>query len=178
MMRKWIVILTAAVTAVCASAQELLRGLTVTSRAPLRETALGRTLIDSAALAESPALSLADVLAYNTSVFVKSYGRATLSTVSFRGTSPSHTRVSWNGMEISSPMLGSTDFSTIPSYLIDRASLLHGSSSLTESAGGLGGAVRLSTEPDRRRGWHAQYVQGVGSFSTFDEYLRVAVLGQ
>ena len=68
MMRKWIVILTAAVTAVCASAQELLRGLTVTSRAPLRETALGRTLIDSAALAESPALSLADVLAYNTSV--------------------------------------------------------------------------------------------------------------
>jgi len=173
MMRKWIVILTAAVTAVCASAQELLRGLTVTSRAPLRETALGRTLIDSAALAESPALSLADVLAYNTSVFVKSYGRATLSTVSFRGTSPSHTRVSWNGMEISSPMLGSTDFSTIPSYLIDRASLLHGSSSLTESAGGLGGAVRLSTEPDRRRGWHAQYVQGVGSFSTFDEYLRV-----
>ncbi|MDO4319318.1 MAG: TonB-dependent receptor [Bacteroidales bacterium] len=171
---KGIFVLIMVSVALSAMSQEQLRGLTVTSRAPLRETALGRTLIDSAALAESPALSLADVLAYNTSVFVKSYGRATLSTVSFRGTSPSHTRVSWNGLDISSPMLGSTDFSTIPSYLVDRASMLHGSSSLTESAGGLGGAVRLSTAPRRESGWHAQYVQGIGSFSTFDEYLRIA----
>lgn len=177
MKRTPVIFILAVIAVFAAPAQESLRTLTVTSRAPLRETALGRTLIDSAALAESPALSLADVLAYNTSVFVKSYGRATLSTVSFRGTAPSHTRVSWNGLDISSPMLGSTDFSTIPSYLIDRASLLHGSSSLTESAGGLGGAVRLSTTPRREQGWHAQYVQGIGSFSTFDEYLRVAWSG-
>lgn len=161
-------------SALSATAREELRPLTVTGRSPLRETALEQTRLDSVALKESPALSLADVLAYNTSVFVKSYGRATLSTVSFRGTSAAHTRVSWNGMDISSPMLGSTDFSTIPSYLIDGASLLHGSSSLSESAGGLGGAVKLSTSPRRDAGWGVQYVQGVGSFDTFDEFLRVS----
>ena len=41
------------------------------------------------------------------------YKRQTLSTVAFRGTSPSHTQVTWNGMRINNPMLGMTDFSTI-----------------------------------------------------------------
>ena len=52
--------------------------------------------------------------------------RATLSTVAFRGTGPSHTQVVWNGMRINSPMLGMTDFSMIPSYFVDDAQLLHG----------------------------------------------------
>ncbi|MBQ5617995.1 MAG: TonB-dependent receptor, partial [Alistipes sp.] len=101
------------------------------------------------------------------------YGRATLSTVSFRGTSPSHTQVTWNGMKINSPMLGMTDFSMIPSYFIDDASLLHGTSSVNETGGGLGGAVRLSTKPAQADGFGLQYVQGVGSFKTFDEFLRL-----
>ena len=37
------------------------------------------------------------------------YKRQTLSTVAFRGTSPSHTQVTWNGMRINNPMLGMTD---------------------------------------------------------------------
>lgn len=115
---------------------------------------------------------MADVLTFNSSVFVKSYGRATLSTVAFRGTSPSHTQVTWNGMRINNPMLGMTDFSTIPSYFIDQASLLHGTSSVNESGGGLGGLVKLGTLPDVPEGINAQYVQGVGSFKTFDEFAR------
>ena len=75
-----------------------------------------RTRFDSIAMKENIALSMADVLTFNSSVFVKNYGRATLSTVAFRGTSPSHTQVTWNGMRINNPMLGMTDFSTIPSY--------------------------------------------------------------
>ncbi|MDE6270521.1 MAG: TonB-dependent receptor, partial [Muribaculaceae bacterium] len=98
--------------------------------------------------------------------------RATLSTVAFRGTSPSHTQVTWNGMRINNPMLGMTDFSTIPSYFIDQASLLHGTSSVNETGGGLGGLVRLGTIPDVADGVHLQYVQGIGSFSTFDEFAR------
>ena len=65
-----------------------------------------------------------------------------------------------------------TDFSTIPSYFIDDASLLHGTSSVNETGGGLGGLVRLSTSPANHEGFGLQYVQGVGSFSTFDEFLR------
>ena len=140
---------------------------------PMKEIAITETKLDTIALKENIALSMADVLTFNTSIFVKNYGRATLSTVSFRGTSPSHTQVSWNGMKINSPMLGMTDFSMIPSFFVDDASLLHGTSSVNETGGGLGGAVKLATKPADNRGFGLQYIQGVGSFKTFDEFLRL-----
>ena len=140
---------------------------------PMKEIGAQITRFDSLALKENVALSMADVLTFNSSIFVKNYGRATLSTVAFRGTSPSHTQVSWNGMKINSPMLGMTDFSMIPAYFIDDASLLHGTTSINETGGGLGGSVKLSTKPAEADGFGLQYVQGIGSFKTFDEFLRL-----
>ena len=143
-------------------------------RRPMKEIGVQKTTIDSSALKDNIAQSMADVLTYNSSVFVKQAGRATLSTVAFRGTSPSHTQVTWNGMKINNPMLGMTDFSTIPSFFVDNAALLHGTSSVGETGGGLGGLVRLGTAADVPDGLNVQYVQGIGSFSTFDEFARVA----
>lgn len=145
----------------------------VTAKRPMKDIGVQKTTFDSLALKENIALSMADILTFNSSVFVKSYGRATLSTVAFRGTSPSHTQVTWNGMRINNPMLGMTDFSTIPSYFIDQASLLHGTSSVNETGGGLGGLVKLGTIPDAPDGFNMQYVQGIGSFKTFDEFARI-----
>ncbi len=147
--------------------------VTVVGQRPIKEIGVQQTKFASAALKENIALSMADVLAFNSSIFVKSYGRATLSTVAFRGTSPSHTQVTWNGMRINNPMLGMTDFSMIPSYFIDDAALLHGTSSIGETGGGLGGAVKLSTKPAEANGFGLQYIQGIGSFKTFDEFLRL-----
>lgn len=147
--------------------------VTIYGKRPMKEIGMQKTQMDSAALKENIALSMADVLTFNSSIFVKSYGRATLSTVAFRGTSPSHTQVTWNGMRINNPMLGMTDFSMIPSYFIDDASLLHGTSSVNETGGGLGGAVKLSTQPADADGFGLQYIQGIGSFHTFDEFLRL-----
>ena len=149
-----------------------LREVVVWGNRPMKDIGVQKTEFDSLALKETVALSMADVLTFNSSVFVKSYGRATLSTVAFRGTSPSHTQVTWNGMRINNPMLGMTDFSTIPSYFIDKASLLHGTSSVNETGGGLGGLVKLATVADVDSGLHLQYVQGIGSFKTFDEFAR------
>ncbi len=140
---------------------------------PMKEIGTQQTKLDSVVLKENISLSMADILTFNSSIFVKNFGRATLSTVSFRGTSPSHTQVSWNGMKINNPMLGMTDFSMIPSYFIDDASLLHGTSSVNETGGGLGGSVKLSTKPADAKGFGLQYIQGVGSFKTFDEFLRL-----
>ena len=145
----------------------------VVARRPIKEIGTQQTHFDTVVLKENISLSMADVLTFNSSIFVKNYGRATLSTVAFRGTSPSHTQVSWNGMKINNPMLGMTDFSMIPSYFIDDASLLHGTSSVNETGGGLGGAVRLSTKPANADGFGLQYIQGAGSFKTFDEFLRL-----
>ncbi len=150
-----------------------IREVTITGQRPMKEIGVQKTQFDSVVLKENIALSMADVLTFNSSIFVKSYGRATLSTVAFRGTSPSHTQVTWNGMRINNPMLGMTDFSMIPSYFIDDASLLHGTSSVNETGGGLGGLVRLGTRPAQNEGFGLQYVQGVGSFHTFDEFLRL-----
>lgn len=150
-----------------------IREVTVSGLRPLKEIGVQKTRFDSVALRDNIALSIADVLAFNSSIFVKSYGRATLSTVAFRGTSPSHTQVTWNGMRINSPMLGMTDFSLIPAYFIDDAALLHGTSSVGETGGGLGGLVRLATRPAQTRGFCLQYIQGIGSFRTFDEFLRL-----
>ena len=159
-------------------AQTLSKGLhipevTIYGKRPMKEIGVQKTRLDSTVLKESIALSMADVLTFNSSIFVKSYGRATLSTVSFRGTSPSHTQVSWNGIRINNPMLGMTDFSMIPSYFIDDATLLHGTSSVNETGGGLGGSVRLSTQPANAEGFGIQYIQGIGSFKTSDEFLRL-----
>ncbi len=150
-----------------------IREVEIVGRRPIKEIGVQQTRFDSVVLKENIALSMADVLTFNSSIFVKNYGRATLSTVAFRGTSPSHTQVTWNGMRINNPMLGMTDFSMIPSYFIDDASLLHGTSSVNETGGGLGGAVKLATRPARADGFGVQYIQGVGSFRTFDEFLRL-----
>ncbi len=145
----------------------------VVAHRPMRDIGVEQTKIDSAILHHNISLSMADILSFNSSIFVRSAGRATLSTVAFRGTSSAHTQVLWNGLRINSPMLGMTDFSMIPSFLVDKAILLHGSSSVTESGGGLGGAVKLATEPILQEGFGLHFVQGVGSFSTFDDFLRL-----
>ncbi len=147
--------------------------VTIFGKRPMKEIGTQQTKFDTLTLKENISLSMADIITFNSSVFVKNYGRATLSTVAFRGTSPSHTQVSWNGMNINNPMLGMTDFSMIPSYFIDDASLLHGTSSVNETGGGLGGSVKLSTSPAQAEGFGLQYVQGIGSFKTYDEFLRL-----
>jgi iron complex outermembrane receptor protein len=180
-MRRWVVISFLFVAFLTSNAQErdwLRDGLdipdvTVTARRPMRDIGVDQTKIDSAMLHQNISLTMADILSFNSSIFVKNSGRATLSTVSFRGTSPSHTQVLWNGLRINSPMLGMTDFSMIPSFLVDKATLLHGSSSITEAGGGLGGAVKLSTDSSTEEGFRLHFVQGVGSFCTFDDFLRL-----
>lgn len=152
--------------------QLTMRPVAVTARG-LKDVGTTQTSIDSTALHENPARSIAEVLAENSSIFIKSYGRGTLATASLRGTSAAHTRILWNGLELSSPMLGSVDLSTIPSYLIDAATVYHGASSVGIVSGGLGGAVALTSDTPQNKGWNLRFVQGLGSFRTADELLRV-----
>ena len=100
----------------------------------LKDAGVQKTGIDTTLLHQDISLSMSDILTQHSTLFIKSYGRATESTAEFRGTSPAHTQVLWNGMKINSPMLGTVDFSTIPSYFVDQATLLHGASSLVETS--------------------------------------------
>lgn len=139
----------------------------------LRDIGVQKSVLNEVVLKESLAASMAEVLAQNSTIFIKSSGRATLSTASIRGTAPSHTTVSWNGIELGSPMLGMVDFSMIPSYFVDGSEVFHGATSVNASGGGLGGAVVLSTNQKVSEGFGVQYIQNIASFSSRDEYLRI-----
>ena len=127
--------------------------------------------VDSGVISQKIHLNLSDLLSENTPVFIKSHGRGALATASFRGTAPSHTAVNWNGIAIESPMTGMTDFSLIPVYLIDKIDLKHGAASLADQTGGLGGSINIGNIPDFKKRFGLSYLQGIGSFSTFDEFL-------
>ena len=149
----------------------------ITGTRPMKEIGVQRTKLDSIVLRDNISSSLADALTSGSTIFIKSYGRATLATASFRGTSPSHTQVTWNGMKINSPLFGQVDFSLIPAYFIDNATLYHGASSVGITGGGLGGAITLATRPGDEEGFHMRYIQGIGSFTTFDEFLHLSYTG-
>ncbi len=144
----------------------------VVANRKFKDIGISKTEVDSLILRESVVNSLADILSQSTSLFIKNYGRGTLATVSFRGTAPSHTQVLWNGMKINSPMLGQVDFSLIPSYFIDDLTLWHGASSVNVVGGALGGAITLGTKKINREGFDLNFIQGVSSYRTYDDFLR------
>ncbi len=131
------------------------------------------TQIDSMVMMEKMTLSISDILAENTTVYIKDYGRGALATASFRGTAPTHTQVSWNGININSPMLGMVDFSLIPVHVVDEMSLQHGAASVAQNSGGLGGHISLNNTADWSNRFSGRFIQGIGSFSTFDEFLQL-----
>ena len=139
-----------------------------------KETAgIKQTEVDTLILMEKQAVSLSELLSENTPVFIKSHGRGALATASFRGTAPSHTQVTWNGININSPMTGMVDFSLIPVYVIDDMNLKHGASSLSDQSGGLGGSININNKPDWNNKFGLKYRQGIGSYSTYDEFLQI-----
>ncbi|MCK4879205.1 MAG: TonB-dependent receptor plug domain-containing protein [Bacteroidales bacterium] len=139
------------------------------------QAGMKQTNVDSMVLHNKVSLSLSDLLSENTSVFIKNHGRGALATASFRGTSASHTQVSWNGININSPMAGMVDFSLIPVYIIDELNLKHGSASLADRSGGIGGSININNRAEWNEKSSVGYLQGIGSYSTFDEFLQVGV---
>ena len=116
------------------------------------EAGMKQTRVDSAVLRYKSHLSLSEILSENTPVFIKNHGRGALATASFRGTSPSHTQVNWNGIQINSPMAGMVDFSLIPAYIIDELTLSHSSASLADGSGGIGGSIHINNQPQWGKG--------------------------
>ena len=137
------------------------------------EAGMKKSKIDSIIIHEKINLSLSDLLSENTAVFIKDHGRGALATASFRGTAPSHTQVSWNGININSPMAGMVDFSLIPVYIIDDLDIKHGTASIADRSGGLGGSINISNRADWNNRLSGKYIQGLGSYSTFDEFLQL-----
>ena len=131
------------------------------------------THIDTLVLQMLKTQNISELLSSYTPVFIKSYGRGSSATASFRGTAPSHTQVYWNGLKVNSMMRGDVDFSLYPVYFIDDLILQHGGSSLQSGSGALGGSVLINNKPDWTDRFSIRYVQTIESFSTNKEYLNL-----
>lgn len=141
----------------------------------LEQPGMKTSRIDSLALQQHISGSLSDLLSENTPVFIRNHGRGALATASFRGTAASHTRVRWNGVPINSPMTGMVDFSLLPVYIADGVELRHGAASIAEGSGGIGGSVEISNTVDWDHRFGLKYMQGIGSYCSFDEFLHFGI---
>ena len=152
-------------------------GVNVLSQRMFKKEQAGmkETRVDSFVLMNKINQSVSNILSENTTVTIKDYGRGALATASFRGTSPTHTQVSWNGININSPMLGMVDFSLVPVYIVDDMSLQHGSASVSNQSGGLGGHISLDNKVDWDNTISGRYYQGIGSYHTFDEFGQINI---
>ncbi len=122
--------------------------------------------LDSTVLKRYRLSALSDLLANQTSVFVKSYGLNGLATLNIRGSSAAQTAVIWNGIPIQNAALGIADVSTMPVYFMSRVGVVYGSSSALWGSGNVGGAIVLSTESNRHDTSfsHPELLLGIGSF--------------
>ncbi len=152
-----------------------IQAITIYTKSHIKEDA-GKIAvkIDSVAMAKSLTSNMSELIAQNTPIFIKEYGRGAMATASFRGTAPSHTQVLWNGMSLNSPMLGMVDFSTIPVYFTDNITLLYGSGSLSERSGALGGVIKLENKTDWQNKVTLRMISGIGSYGSVDQFLKIS----
>lgn len=129
--------------------------------------------IDTLMLANLSHLSLSEVLTENTPIFIKTYGRGSMATASFRGTAASHTKVLWNDMEINSPMLGMVDFSLIPIWFIDDVNLSYGAAAVNKSSGAMGGSIELSNKANWHKGISVHTLSSLGSYESYDQFAAI-----
>lgn len=115
---------------------------------------------------------LSEILAQNSSVNVKTNGTNGISTISFRGTSASHTQVFWNDIPMNSSMSGQTDLSIIPSFFIDQVSFAYGINSLAYNSGSLGGSVYLNSITDLKQPF-CTFMQSLNSYHNYSTFVNL-----
>lgn len=159
---------TLSVLAQADTAMHQLKGVEIFGK-PAEVYAVGSRVssIDSSYLHHHASGSLANALQALTPLYLKSYGASGISSVSFRGTNASQTAVLWNGLNISSPTLGQTDFSTLPVSSFGEVAIQYGSAGANYGNGAIGGAVLLNSPVYSDKGWGAAIHTEAGSFGHY-----------
>lgn len=131
--------------------------------------------VDSVVLQNFRATHLADLLAMQSQVFIKSYGAGSLATPSFRGTGASHTAVLWNGFNLQSSMNGNVDFALLPVFLLDNVQIQHGGAGALFGSGAVGGTIHLNSSAGFEEGFSLSAQVGAGSFANFQQGIRLKI---
>lgn len=108
----------------------------------------GQTIvtIDSTTLELYRFQTMANLLAQQVPVFVKSYGLNNVATLNFRGASAAQSQVYWNGIPVQNAALGIADVSLLPVELMNKVNVVYGSSSALWGSGNVGGALLVEND--------------------------------
>lgn len=131
--------------------------------------------IDSSSLQNNTSNTLADLLASESQVFVKSYGITGMATPSFRGSGANHTAILWNGFNISSPMSGQLDLVLVPVNFVNSVKLQYGGSSALWGSGAIGGTIHLNNVPEFDNGININSTSTYGSFADKQQNLEFSL---
>ena len=104
----------------------------------------------------------------SSAIVLKNYGPSGISSISIRGTSPSHTVVSWKGMPVQNPMLGQSDASLIAGPMLSSATLKQGGTSTLAVSENFGGILQLGN-PGKKEN-EIRMGSSAGSFGTFHQW--------
>ncbi len=108
--------------------------------------------------------SLAGILGDLTSIYVKSYGAGSLSTLALRGTAANHSGVYWNGFNMNPANLGMSDLSLYPLAFFESVEIQYGGASSLFGSGNIGGGIHLKNSPEFRKINHLDIELAYGSF--------------
>lgn len=119
--------------------------------------------------------NLADLIAEQSPVFVKSYGVNSMATLSIRGASSAQSEVMWEGVPISNATTGISDISLLQGGLFNDVSIQYGGSSALFGSGNVGGALLLNDKsPDFKPEKNMAVSLGTGSYGRADELMQMA----
>lgn len=119
-----------------------------------------------------PMASLSELLQVRGGVSLKQYGPGLLATPTYRGGDANHTQVTWNGMTLNSPMLGTMDLSTVPLFQMDGVSLLSSVNSGLYTSGGMGSLIAMD-QVAQYNTTEAHLLIGTSSFGNHNVATRV-----
>ena len=121
--------------------------------------------LDSARLNSVSGENLTEILTRYLPIYVKQDAGG-LSTIRFRGTSPNHTAILFNGININSLTLGHSNLSNIPLFLFDEVKIQYGCSSSLYGTDAIGGSIHLGNRPEWDKGFNMGLQQNIASFGS------------
>lgn len=112
------------------------------------------------------AVSLTEVLRFNSLIYFKENGFGMVSSPSFRGTNAAQTAVIWNGININSNFTGQTDFNIISPLGYDEIAIRSGGGGVQYGSGAIGGSIHLNNTFSFDASNQTKVGVGYGSFNT------------
>ncbi|SHE39066.1 Outer membrane cobalamin receptor protein [Fodinibius roseus] len=137
---------------------------------PMKYQPTAVEVIDSTRLSLLHAQSIGDILASQSSLFIKNNGPGGMATASQRGLSSEQIQVLWEGIPINSPTIGQTDLSLLPTSFFSNIQVSSGTPSTAFGGGSLSGALYLSSDWEESRHFSAR--QCGGSFGQWQSSLQ------